>query len=116
MAILRDAERRGNGNDIEFRIVRKDGLDSKVAISWQSLTKGRRNRGLPHESVRDIHERKRMEEELRNLRKRAESAVIARSNTGQRQPRVAFPGTLHLGLCRVAQAGSLDAQQNAMWS
>lgn len=78
-SVLADAARGGSGNDVEFRVLRKDGGERWVAISWQTV---RSASGVVlgyRTSVRDIDERKRMEQELQVMRKRAEAAVVARS-------------------------------------
>ncbi|MFT3928049.1 MAG: ATP-binding protein [Myxococcales bacterium] len=111
-AIVRDAERRGSGNDIEFRIVRKDGVERWVAISWQSLTDSTGNPAGYRTSVRDIDERKRMEQELRNLRKRAESAVIARSELlANVSHELRSPAHCISGFAELLEAGTLDEKQ-----
>mgnify|MGYP005814807039 CR=1 FL=1 len=110
--IVRDAEGGGSGNDIEFRIVRKDGSERWVAISWQSLTDAQ---GAPigyRSSVRDIDERKRMEQELRDLRTRAESAVIARSELlANVSHELRSPAHCIAGFAELLEAGSLEPTQ-----
>ena len=111
-AILRDAEGRGSGNDIEFRIVRKDGSERWVAISWQSLTDSQGKPAGYRSSIRDIDERKRMEKELRNLRKRAESAVIARSELlANVSHELRSPAHCISGFAELLEVSNLDAQQ-----
>lgn len=78
-AILDDAARGGSGNDVEFRIIHRDGRERWVAISWQSVVDEHGKKVGYRSSVRDIDERKLMERELQALRRHAESAVIARS-------------------------------------
>lgn len=77
--VLVDAARGGSGNDVEFRVTRKDGQPRWVAISWQAV---RAADGRPlgyRTSVRDIHERKQLEAELHAIRRRAEALAQARS-------------------------------------
>lgn len=77
--VLADARAGGSGNDVEFRIVTKSGDVRWVAISWQSV-RSAQNVALGYRtSIRDIHERKQMEEELHRLRRRAEALAQARS-------------------------------------
>ncbi len=69
--VLESGGRGDAGNDIEFRVLHKDGSSRWVAISWQPLgTKGGEARGF-RTSVRDIDERKNAEERLREAERRA---------------------------------------------
>lgn len=77
--VLADAAAGGSGNDVEFRVCKKDGSPCWVAISWQSVWAEDGARLGYRTSVRDIDERKRIEDELHVMRRRAEAAVIARS-------------------------------------
>ena len=81
-AVLADARRGGSGNDVEFRVRRKDGALRWVAVSWQAVhgeeVGGEREYLGYRTSIRDIDERKRMEAELHVMRRRAEAATIAR--------------------------------------
>jgi PAS domain S-box-containing protein len=77
--VLADAARAGSGNDVEFRVTRKDGEPRWVAISWQAV-RAADGRSLGYRtSVRDIHQRKLLEEELHAIRRRAEALAQARS-------------------------------------
>ncbi|MCG5055011.1 MAG: PAS domain S-box protein [Myxococcales bacterium] len=75
---LRTAHQGGSGNDLEFRVQRKDGTVGWGAISWQSLfdvsgiCRGYRT------SVRDISSRKQAEDELRQAKVTAEQASRAK--------------------------------------
>ncbi|HEX6239287.1 MAG TPA: ATP-binding protein [Polyangiales bacterium] len=77
--VLDDARAGGAGNDRQFRVCTKEGSERWVAISWQAV---RSDQGAAlgyRTSIRDIDERKRMEDELRRLRQRAEALAQARS-------------------------------------
>lgn len=76
---LAAAARGESGNDVEFRILRKDGAPLWGAISWQPL---RGEGGEPlgfRTSVRDITLRKQAEEQQRQARAAAERAHLALS-------------------------------------
>ena len=77
--VLADAAAGGSGNDVEFRVRRRDGDLRWVAISWQSVRSDAGELLGYRTSARDIEERKRVEAELHVLRKRAEAAAVARS-------------------------------------
>jgi PAS domain S-box-containing protein len=77
--VLADAAHGGSGNDVEFRIVHRAGATRWVAISWQAVRTGDGTRMGYRTSVRDIDDRKRMEQELHEMRRRAEAAAIARA-------------------------------------
>lgn len=73
-AALAGAREGTSGNDVELRVIRKDGTVRWVAISWQPMVAlGYRT------SVREIDERKRAEEDLREAKRRAEEADRAKS-------------------------------------
>ena len=77
--LLREAREGGSGNDLTFRILRKDGSLCWAAVSWQPI---RDDEGVPlgvRTSVRDITERKIAEEAMRAAREKAELANIAKS-------------------------------------
>jgi PAS domain S-box-containing protein len=78
-SVLEEAARGTSRNDVEFRIVRKDGAVRWVAISFQAVKGPTGAADGYRTSVRDIDERKRMEQELHVMRRRAEAAAIARS-------------------------------------
>lgn len=79
VAALEGAVRGTSGNDLEFRIQHKtEGSPRWGAISWQPL-RDERGQALGYRtSVRDITERKRMEERLREAKIAAETAASAR--------------------------------------
>lgn len=78
-ALMREALAGSSGNDVEFRIARRDGTELWVAISWQPLAHDAGgSRGL-RTSVRDIHSRKLAEEKLRLAER--EAARLARERT-----------------------------------
>ena len=77
--VLADAARGGSGNDVEFRIVTRHGAVCWVAISWQAVRTPEGASMGYRTSVRDIADRKRMEDELHAMRRRAEAAAIARA-------------------------------------
>ncbi len=111
-SIVREAEHGDTGNDIEFRIVRKDGSERWVAISWQSLKDAQGSPSGYRSSVRDIDDRKRMEQELRELRKRAESAVIARSELlANVSHELRTPAHCISGFAELLEAGDLKPAQ-----
>jgi PAS domain S-box-containing protein len=77
--VLEEAARGHSGNDVEFRVITREGESRWVAISYQAV---QADDGTPlgyRTSVRDIDERKRMESELHDMRRRAEAAAIARA-------------------------------------
>jgi PAS domain S-box-containing protein len=77
--VLDEARAGGSGNDVEFRVRRKDGDLRWVAISWQ-VARGDFGELIGYRtSVRDIEERKRVEAELHVMRRRAEAAAVART-------------------------------------
>jgi len=77
--VLKSAARGEAGNDVEFRVRRKDGRIRWVAVSWQAM-RDRKGRSLGYRtSVRDIHDRKRMERTMRRLQRTAERAASSRS-------------------------------------
>jgi PAS domain S-box-containing protein len=77
--VLEEAARGTSRNDVEFRIVCKDGAVRWVAISFQAVPGPDGTSQGYRTSVRDIDDRKRMEQELHVMRRRAEAAAIARS-------------------------------------
>jgi PAS domain S-box-containing protein len=77
--VMASARKGSSGNDVEFRIRRKDGLERWAAISWQSFADDA-GQALGHRtSVRDIHERKLAEERLREALVLVEQAAAARN-------------------------------------
>lgn len=78
-AVLRSALAGSAGNDLEFRIVHKDGSERWLAMSWQSTFDSKRTWLGYRTSVRDIHDRKRLEHRLLEARRRAEEADRAKT-------------------------------------
>ncbi|MDX2024578.1 MAG: ATP-binding protein [Deltaproteobacteria bacterium] len=77
---LQSAAQRQSGNDLEFRILRKDGGTRWGAISWQSLYAADGTWQGYRTSVRDVDARKRAEDDLRQAKTRAEEADRAKSD------------------------------------
>jgi PAS domain S-box-containing protein len=77
--LLRLAAEGGQGNDVEFRVLRKDGAVRWGAVSFQPLLDDSLGSLGYRASVRDIHERKEMEAGLEALRVRAEAADRAKT-------------------------------------
>ncbi|MGD9741262.1 MAG: ATP-binding protein [Dongiaceae bacterium] len=78
-ACMRSAGHGDSGNDVAFRLLRKDGSTRWGAMSWQTLY---HHAGLPlgfRTSIRDISERKQVEDELRAAHGEAERANLAKS-------------------------------------
>lgn len=69
--VLERGARGEAGNDVEFRVLRADGAELWVAISWQPLRDDDGTARGFRTSVRDIHERKSAEEKLRQAERRA---------------------------------------------
>jgi PAS domain S-box-containing protein len=65
---FRSALRGGTGNDVQFRIVRKDGKIIWVEMSWQPIYDDDGNSLGHRESIRDITARKEAEEELEKVK------------------------------------------------
>lgn|GEM_PF-1765249 len=78
--ISAQAERGGSANHVEFRILRKDGEVRFGAISYQPIFDGSGASLGYRSSVRDIEERKQMEERLRELVRHAEQANRAKTH------------------------------------
>ena len=75
---LHSAARGSVGNDLEFRVLRKDGALRWVAMSWQSILERGRRRGY-RTSIRDIDQRKAFEQALHEARHQAERAVRSKA-------------------------------------
>lgn len=77
-AVLLQAQQGQTGNHFEFRVAHKDGSVRWAAISWQPISVDGKAEGF-RSSVRDIDERKRMEQELQAAMRRAEQANYAKT-------------------------------------
>lgn len=78
-ALLKSALQGTSGNDIEFRIHRKDGQIGWAAVSWQPMIGAQGEQLGVRTSVRDISWRKSAEEALRLAKSEAERADQAKS-------------------------------------
>jgi PAS domain S-box-containing protein len=78
-ALLADAASGGSGNDIEFRVRRKDGGAAWVALSYQTIRDGAGVSLGYRTSCRDITRRKRAEAALMDAQREAERANRAKS-------------------------------------
>jgi PAS domain S-box-containing protein len=78
-ALLADAAAGGSGNDIEFRVRRKDGEAAWVALSYQTIRDGAGASLGYRTSCRDITRRKRAEAALMDAQREAERANRAKS-------------------------------------
>lgn len=79
--VLTKARKGIAGNDFEFRVSLRDGTPKWFAVSWQALLD---HRGKPigvRMSMRDIEDRKRIEEELRQYTVRLEELARRRAQT-----------------------------------
>ena len=66
VSLMREAVQGSSRNDVEFRVRRKDGQLAWVAASWQPIYDSQGARLGYRSSIRDIAERKRAEEALRD--------------------------------------------------
>lgn len=78
--ILENAAKGGSGNDREFRVVKKDGSLHWFAVSWQPLVVSDGNCIGFRMSIRDICDRKQLEEEREKQNARLEELAQARAN------------------------------------
>ena len=118
-------ERGESGNDVAFRIRRKDGKVLWAAVSWQSLLdKAGRSLGF-RTSVRDITERKMSEDALREAHaeaeraNRAKSRFLAAASHDLRQPLQAahlFAAALRIGLQERGDLELLGSIEDALRS
>ena len=77
--LLASARSGSSGNDVEFRILRKDRSTGWAAVSWQPVHDKRGGALGFRTSVRDITERKRTEESLKRAKAEAERANSAKT-------------------------------------
>lgn len=78
--VLQQAAQGIPGNDIEFCVRTKSGVERWVAISWQSIADDDGlNMGF-RTSIRDIADRKRMEQQIRNYTENLEQLVKERTD------------------------------------
>lgn len=77
--LLASALQGSAGNDLEFRIVHRDRSERWLAMSWQSTFDSKGTWLGYRTSVRDIHDRKRLEHRLLEARRRAEGADRAKT-------------------------------------
>lgn len=76
---LTQATQGSSANDVEFRIRCKDGTQKWVAVSWQPIY-DRNGSGIGHRSsIRDITDRKRIEEQLKDYQEHLEKIVQDRT-------------------------------------
>lgn len=77
--VMRDAQAGGSGNDAEFQVEHRDGLTRWAAVSWQPMyDQSGRHLGF-RASVRDISERRRLREQLRQHNQHLEQLVQERT-------------------------------------
>jgi PAS domain S-box-containing protein len=110
--VLQTARSGSSGNDVEFRVLRKDGGLRWAAISWQSFgDEAGRSLGF-RTSIRDIHERKLAEKRLHEALAIAEQSAAARqaflANTSHE---LRTPLQSILGYAQLLAAGELDAEE-----
>jgi len=123
--VMDRAERGQSGNDVAFRIRRKDGKVLWAAVSWQTLF-DRAGRSLGFRtSVRDITERKLSEDALREAHaeaeraNRAKSRFLAAASHDLRQPLQAahlFAAALRIGLREPGDLQLLGSIEDALKS
>ncbi len=77
--LITSATRGSSGNDVEFRVRRKDGSLRWAAISWQPIYDGNGSNRGHRSTVRDITRRKQMEDELRRSHEKLELRVRERT-------------------------------------
>jgi PAS domain S-box-containing protein len=123
--VIDRGERGQSGNDVAFRIRRKDGKVVWAAVSWQTLF-DRAGRSLGFRtSVRDITERKQSEDALREAHReaeranRAKSRFLAAASHDLRQPLQAahlFAAALRIGLRERGDLELLGSIEDALKS
>ncbi len=77
--VFRSAARGSLGNDVEFRVIRKDGATRWASVSWQPLVDGSGASLGFRASIRDIDDRKALEAQVHASRIRAEMADQAKT-------------------------------------
>lgn len=77
--LLKSARNGSSGNDVEFRILRRDGDLAWGAVSWQPISDPDGKMLGFRTSIRDISERKQAEDALKAAMKEAENASSAKS-------------------------------------
>jgi PAS domain S-box-containing protein len=122
-AVIDRGERGQSGNDVAFRIRRKDGKLVWAAVSWQTLF-DRSGQSLGFRtSVRDITERKLSEDALRDAHaeaeraNRAKSRFLAAASHDLRQPLQAahlFAAALRIGLREPSDLNLLGSIEDAL--
>jgi len=122
-AVIDRGERGESGNDVAFRIRRKDGRLVWAAVSWQTLF-DRAGHSLGFRtSVRDITERKLSEDALRDAHaeaeraNRAKSRFLAAASHDLRQPLQAahlFAAALRIGLRERSDLDLLGSIEDAL--
>jgi len=75
---FRSAVEGSTGNDVQFRIVRKDGRIIWAEMSWQPIYDDKGDSLGHRESIRDVTGRKEIEEALRQSRERHERGAAGR--------------------------------------
>ncbi|MGH6882161.1 MAG: hybrid sensor histidine kinase/response regulator [Hypericibacter sp.] len=121
--VIDRGERGESGNDVAFRLRRKDGKLVWAAVSWQTLF-DRAGRSLGFRtSVRDITERKLSEDALRDAHaeaeraNRAKSRFLAAASHDLRQPLQAahlFAAALRIGLRERSDLDLLGSIEDAL--
>ncbi|HEY6877202.1 MAG TPA: ATP-binding protein, partial [Polyangiales bacterium] len=110
--VLSEARAGGSGNDVEFRVRHKDGGLRWVAISWQALRDEHQQPLGYRTSIRDIDHRKEIEAELHVMRRRAEAAVVARTQLlANVSHELRSPVHCIAGFTEVLLEGSLSSEQ-----
>jgi len=110
--ILAAARAGGEGNDVELRVLRKDGTTRWAAISWQAFRAPNGKRRGYRTSVRDIHERKLAEERLRDALVLVEQAAVARNEfLANVSHELRTPVQCILGYTQLLRAEETDAER-----